>query len=80
VKPLWTIYILTINGRESMLARLRTRLDPQVDCKPVQVIVIKDNKEHSIGEKRQYAVDSCTTKYMNFIDDDDMILMKCYFK
>jgi len=73
VKPLWTIYILTITGRESMLARLRTRLDPQVDCKPVQVIVIKDNKEHSIGEKRQYAVDSCTTKYMNFIDDDDMI-------
>lgn len=73
LSPLWTIYILTINGRESMLARLRTRLDPQIDCKPVEVIVIKDNCEHSIGEKRQYAIDNCKTKYINFIDDDDMI-------
>lgn len=73
MKPIWTIYILTINGREQMLKHLRTRLDPQLDCKPVEVVVIKDNREHTIGEKRQYALGLCKSKYINFIDDDDMV-------
>ena len=71
-KALWTIFILTINGRENYLKRLRGLLDPQLNHQ-VDVVVLKDNREHSIGEKRQYAVDNCTTKYINFIDDDDII-------
>ncbi len=71
-KALWTIFILTINGREKFLQRLRGLLDPQL-THLVDVVVLKDNREFSIGEKRQYAVDNCTTKYIAFIDDDDII-------
>ena len=70
---LWTIAILTVTGRENFLERLRGILDPQVDGKPVQVLVLKDNRERSIGEKRQMAIDMCTTKYISFIDDDDIV-------
>lgn len=70
---LWTIAILTVTGREQFLARLRGIIDPQVDGKPVQVLVLKDARERTIGEKRQMALDLCTTKYISFIDDDDIV-------
>lgn len=70
---LWTIAILTIDERERFYERLRGVLDPQLDGKSVDVIVIKDNRTLSIGEKRQYAVDHCTSEYIAFIDDDDLI-------
>jgi hypothetical protein len=71
--PIWTIVILTIKGRENLYDRLRSILDPQIHDKPIQTIVLKDNKEKTIGEKRQLALDLTTTKYINFIDDDDVI-------
>lgn len=73
---LWTIAILTIPGREHFLERLRGILDPQVDGKPVDIMVIKDNRERTIGEKRQLALDMCKTRYISFIDDDDIVSTK----
>lgn len=73
---IWTIAILTINGREAFYQRLRSVLDPQIANNPVHVLVLKDNKELSIGAKRQKALDICETKYINFIDDDDLISTK----
>jgi len=70
---LWTIAILTVTGREHFLDRLRGIIDPQVDGKPVQVLVLKDARERTIGEKRQMALDMTTTKYISFIDDDDIV-------
>lgn len=73
---LWTIAILTIPGREHFLERLRGILEPQVDGKPVEILVLKDNRERTIGEKRQLALDICPTKYISFIDDDDIVSTK----
>lgn len=70
---LLTIAILTVPGREQFLERLRGILDPQVEGQPVQVLVLKDNREKTIGEKRQLALDMCTTMYISFIDDDDIV-------
>lgn len=70
---LWTIAILTVTGRERFYDRLRGILDPQIEMKPVEVLVLKDNRERSIGSKRQMALDLCTTKYISFIDDDDVV-------
>ena len=73
---LLTIAILTVPGRESFLERLRGIIDTQVDGQPVQVTVLKDNRERTIGEKRQLALDVCKTPYIVFIDDDDVVSNK----
>jgi glycosyltransferase involved in cell wall biosynthesis len=73
---IWTIAILTVTGREKFLERLRAVLDPQLEWQPVEVIVLKDARERSIGEKRQMALDMCKTPYISFIDDDDLISPK----
>jgi len=70
---IWTIAILTIKGREKYYQRLKSSLDIQVADKPIQIIVLKDNKERSIGDKRQLALELAQTKYISFIDDDDVI-------
>jgi len=70
---IWTIAILTIKGREKYYERLRSILDVQIADKPIQIVVLKDNKERSIGDKRQLALDLAQSKYINFIDDDDVI-------
>lgn len=70
---IWTIAILTIKGRERFYERLRSILDPQIVDKPIQVVVLKDNKERSIGDKRQLALELAQSKYISFIDDDDVI-------
>jgi hypothetical protein len=55
---------------------LRGIIDSQVDGQPVQVTVLKDNRERTIGEKRQLALDVCKTPYITFIDDDDVVSNK----
>jgi glycosyltransferase involved in cell wall biosynthesis len=73
---IWTIAILTINGREKFLDRLLGVLEPQIEWQPIELIILKDNRERSIGEKRQMALDMCKTQYISFIDDDDLISPK----
>ena len=70
---IWTIAILTVPGREKFLDRLMGVLEPQVEDAPVEIITLKDNREKSIGEKRQMALDMCATEYISFIDDDDLV-------
>ena len=70
---LWTIAILTVPGREKFLDRLMGVLESQVEDAPVEIITLKDNREKSIGEKRQMALDMCQTEYISFIDDDDLV-------
>lgn len=70
---LWTIAILTVPGREKFLERLMGVLEPQVEDQPIEIITLKDNREKSIGEKRQMALEMCVTEYISFIDDDDLV-------
>lgn len=72
------ILIPTIEGREGMLNRLLTILQPQVEKygDDVEVIVLKDNREKTIGEKRNILTLMAIAKkctHRAFIDDDDTI-------
>jgi hypothetical protein len=72
------ILIPTIEGREAMLSRLYERMAPQFEKYGEDVLLfeLKDNREKTIGEKRniltQMAVDAGCT-HRAFIDDDDMV-------
>lgn len=72
------ILIPTIVGREQYLQRLLDILNPQIDQfkGDVQLFILSDNREKTIGEKRniltQMAVEAGCT-HRAFIDDDDTV-------
>lgn len=73
----WSVLIPTIPGREQGLQNLLTsireklnRIAPQLR---VEYCVKFDNREMSIGLKREELLQKCQGKYMSFIDDDDDI-------
>jgi hypothetical protein len=71
MKKLWTIAVLTIPERKMLLERLLARLEPQLNIH-IELKIYPDTVA-SIGAKRQRAVDECKSKYINFIDDDDLV-------
>lgn len=77
-KPLIAILIPTIVGREHFYERLMGILNPQLEKygSDIQVITLKDNREQTIGEKRNALISMAVAsgaKYRCFIDDDDKI-------
>jgi hypothetical protein len=71
----WSVLIPTIPGRETgfraLLSSIRekvSRLCPQMR---VEFCVAFDNREMSIGMKRQRLLNDATGKYLSFVDDDD---------
>lgn len=73
----WSVLIATIPGREASLQALLTSIHEKVNriC-PSLRLDIKigfDNKEKSIGVKRELLLQSAQGKYVSFIDDDDDI-------
>lgn len=76
-RPILSICIPTVNGREKSFNNLIGEIDRQLEeinaKKMVEVIVKKDNKEISVGEKRDWLYKQCKGKYAVQIDDDDMI-------
>ena len=52
-----TIGILSLPSRQfSMLPRLMRALEPQIIGKPVQLIILTDNKFMTVGKKRQHVM------------------------
>ena len=72
-----SILIPTVNGRENQLERLTGSINAQIaDLKAenkVEIIVIKDNKEISIGEKRNRLYAAASGEFAVQIDDDDEV-------
>lgn len=75
-----SILIPTVEGREEKLQRLKSILVPQLEKVLneneeilVELIIAKDNKEISIGRKRQKLLEKAKGEYIVFIDDDDTI-------
>lgn len=73
----WTIMIATIPGREQKLQSLLTtlrekvsRLAPEIR---LEICLDFDNRESTIGTKRQRLLERAQGKYLCFIDDDDDI-------
>lgn len=72
-----TICIPTIVGREAQCETLLSKINKQIESidasSDIQVLVDKDNKEVSIGVKRQRMYDNALGLYTVQIDDDDDI-------
>lgn len=73
----WSILIPTIPGRDGGLLRLVESIREKVAriCPSLryQLCINFDNKEMSIGTKRQALLEEAKGKYLSFIDDDDEI-------
>jgi hypothetical protein len=73
----WSVLIPTIAGRETslqnLLASLREKLARLAPDLRVEYCIEFDNRELSIGMKRQKLLERASGKYLAFIDDDDDI-------
>lgn len=73
----WSVLIPTLPEREGSLQALLAALHEkhQRICPDIrlEVKVFKDNRENTVGAKRQQLLREASGKYMSFIDDDDMI-------
>lgn len=73
MKPLLTVAIPTVTGRENRFAELRAFVARQIGNLPVELISLCDNKEISIGEKRNRLLHMAEGSYVVMIDDDDWV-------
>lgn len=71
--PILSILLPTIVGRAEQFARLHAHVQSQAQGKPVEILSQCDNKEISIGKKRQQLLERATGDYVVYIDDDDWI-------
>lgn len=70
-----SILIPTVVGRESLFNELLSELKSQAGNRnDVEILYLRDNKEISIGSKRQKMVESASGEYIVFVDDDDMVV------
>lgn len=72
----WSICIPTVVTRGELFQRLVDRLAPQVEKAngQVEVVVFYNNFERQIGLLRKLLVDDARGEYLNFIDDDDLVV------
>jgi glycosyltransferase involved in cell wall biosynthesis len=74
---LWSILICTITERKESLDRLLAQLKRQIYAhgleNRIEILLFSDNRDCSIGLKRNKLVQAATGTYINFIDDDDEI-------
>ena len=74
-----SILIPTVVGREQKCKKLLDFINKQINeggfADDIEVISLKDNKEISIGAKRQKLYEMAKGKYSWQIDDDDWIDM-----
>lgn len=68
-----SILLPTVIERTEVFNVLYEELQKQAKGKPVELIVMCDNKEISIGAKRQQLLQKAKGEYIVFIDDDDWI-------
>jgi glycosyltransferase involved in cell wall biosynthesis len=71
--PRLTILLPTVEARAKLFAQLHAHITAQAAGKPVEVLVACDNKEISIGKKRQNLLEQATGDYVCYIDDDDWV-------
>ena len=71
----WTILIATLEERRdkfnalfNRLTEMKNRICPSLN---IEILAMSDNREMSIGNKRQSLLTSAKGRYVSFIDDDD---------
>jgi len=68
-----SILIATMPRRAAKLAEMLARLEPQAAHKPVEVLVLRDNRRRSVGSKRNALLQIARGDYVSFVDDDDEV-------
>lgn len=71
----WSILICTLDEREEPFTYIYNKLDKQIKDNhlenKIEILVFKDNRENTIGFKRNSLLKQSRGAYVNFIDDDD---------
>lgn len=75
VAPLWSILVPTLGERRALFERLMRTLLPQLDAHrgAVRVMGWFNNGSPPLPKIRQRMVESATTEYVSFVDDDDLV-------
>lgn len=70
-----SILIGTVKERQGLFEELKSHIEKQISgrSQSVELIFISDNKEISIGAKRQRLLELAKGDYVVFIDDDDWV-------
>lgn len=68
-----SILIPSLQERSDRLVRLKEELNKQVGKKNVEVLSVVDNRQLSIGQKRNMLLIQSTGEYVCFVDDDDAV-------
>jgi len=71
MNPTLSLLTPTIPGRETQLKELGQKLAAQIGDKPVEWLALSDNRNRTIGAKRQALWDIARGTYAAMIDDDD---------
>lgn len=69
-----SILLPTIESRKEVFALLFAHLATQAKDLPVELVVDCDNKQVSIGAKRQRLLEKARGEYIVFVDDDDWVI------
>lgn len=72
-KILFSILTPSVPERLAKLAALTTRLNLHIGDKPVEHLVLMDNRKRTIGEKRDALLRAARGDYVAFVDDDDAV-------
>ena len=71
MQPEFSILIPALTERESKLV---AELHRQIGDKPVELLVLTDNRKRSTGRKRQALLDLAQGRYITHLDDDDWVM------
>ncbi len=71
----WSILICTLQERKASFEKLHTKLILQIESlnlhNEIEIIYFSDNREHSVGHKRNSLLEQSRGEYVCFVDDDD---------
>jgi glycosyltransferase involved in cell wall biosynthesis len=67
-----SLLIPTLNNRSKLCERLTSKIIDQLTTE-VEMMLLPDDGQRTIGEKRNALIEAAIGDYVAFIDDDDMI-------
>jgi hypothetical protein len=70
-QPRLSILIPSIQSRTELALALIKKIQKELPFDDVEILMLLDNKQKSIGEKRENLVQCSTGKFFMFLDDDD---------
>jgi glycosyltransferase involved in cell wall biosynthesis len=73
MKPLLSILTPAIPSRWDRLQKLSYEIARQIENQPVEHLILIDNKQRTVGEKRDALLRAARGQYVAFVDDDDWI-------